>query len=117
MATQSMSALFLLDGLLCRLGRELFYGLSFGSAILGLLLPGTGRELLRLQIGGAFLGIGFGMLGIANRVRLAAVSEKLGAGPSRALPRYPALSGACSVSRPGASRASGFLFNTCSWGL
>lgn len=75
-----MSALFLLDGLLCRLGRELFYGLSFGSAILGLLFLGTGQELLHLQIGGAFLGIGLGMLGIANMVRLAAVSEKLGRG-------------------------------------
>jgi sulfonate transport system permease protein len=75
-----MSALFLLDGLLYRLGRELFYGLSFGSAVLGLLFLGAGRELLHLQIGGAFLGIGLGMLGIANMVRLAAVSEKLGRG-------------------------------------
>jgi sulfonate transport system permease protein len=75
-----MSALFLLNGLLSRIGQGPFYGLSFGSAILGLLCLGAGRELLHLRIGGAFLGVGLGMLGIVNVVRLAAVSEKLGRG-------------------------------------
>ncbi|WP_348759855.1 MFS transporter [Candidatus Methylocalor cossyra] len=75
-----MVALFLLDGLWAGLGRARFYGFSFSSAALGLLFLGTGWELSHLQLGGAFLGVGLGMLGIANMIRLAAVSEKLGRG-------------------------------------
>lgn len=75
-----MASLFLMNGLLPRLGRAGFYALAFGSALLGLLLLGLGMRLAHLQAGGALLGGGLGMLGIANMVRLAAASATLGRG-------------------------------------
>jgi len=75
-----MAALFLLNGLLARIGQERFYRLSFGVAVLGLGCLGMAQELAHLQLGGVLLGLGLGMLGIVNVVRLASVSETLGRG-------------------------------------
>lgn len=75
-----MAALFLLNGLLARIGQERFYRLSFGVAVLGLACLGMAQELIQLQLGGVLLGLGLGMLGIVNVVRLASVSETLGRG-------------------------------------
>jgi ABC-type nitrate/sulfonate/bicarbonate transport system permease component/Na+/melibiose symporter-like transporter len=75
-----MAALFLLGGWLERLGKELFYLLSFGTAIAALLMLGTASVTLQLWVGAALLGFGLGLISIANVVRQAAISTELGRG-------------------------------------
>jgi sulfonate transport system permease protein len=73
-----MAALFLLGGLFERLGKVLFYGLSFAAAWLGLLTLGTADSVFGLWVGAALLGFGLGLTSLANVVRLATVSAELG---------------------------------------
>jgi ABC-type nitrate/sulfonate/bicarbonate transport system permease component/predicted MFS family arabinose efflux permease len=83
LATQGVSyisALFLLGGWLERLGRELFYLLSFGTAILAFLMLGNASGSPQLWVGAILLGFGLGLIGIANVVRQAAISTELGRG-------------------------------------
>jgi ABC-type nitrate/sulfonate/bicarbonate transport system permease component/predicted MFS family arabinose efflux permease len=83
LATQGVSyiaALFLLGGWLERLGREVFYLLSFGTAILAFLTLGTATGSPQLWVGAILLGFGLGLVGIANVVRQAAISTELGRG-------------------------------------
>ncbi len=75
-----MASLFLLGGWLERLGKELFYLISFGTAILALLILGTASGSLQLWVGAILLGFGLGLISIANVVRQAAISTELGRG-------------------------------------
>lgn len=75
-----MASLFLLGGWLERLGREWFYLLSFGTAILALLMLGTASSQPQLWVGAILLGFGLGLISIANVVRQAAISTELGRG-------------------------------------
>ena len=75
-----MAALFLLGGWLERLGKGLFYLISFGTAILALLILGTAAGSLQLWVGAILLGFGLGLISIANVVRQAAISTELGRG-------------------------------------
>ena len=75
-----MASLFLLGGWLERLGREWFYLLSFGTAILALLMLGTASSQPQLWVGAVLLGFGLGLISIANVVRQAAISTELGRG-------------------------------------
>lgn len=75
-----MAALFLLGGWLERLGKELFYLLSFGTSILALLMLGTASGSPQLWVGAVLLGFGLGLINIANVVRQAAISLELGRG-------------------------------------
>ncbi|MBS1213288.1 MAG: hypothetical protein H6R26_1905 [Proteobacteria bacterium] len=83
MAVQGVTyigSLFLLGGLLEKIGKRLSYLLSFGSATLGLFLLGTASVSIQLWIGAILLGFGLGLISITNVVRLGVISAQLGRG-------------------------------------
>ncbi len=73
-------ALFALGGLVARLGHERVYLASFVLVPSALLLLGLSRDLALLRSGGLLLGLGLGLLQIANLTRIARIGARVGRG-------------------------------------
>jgi MFS family permease len=73
-------ALFSLGGLVGRVGHERVYLASFVLVPSALLVLGLSRDLLPLRAGGLLLGLGLGVLQIANLTRLARIGARAGRG-------------------------------------
>lgn len=73
-------ALFALGGLVGRVGHERVYLASFVLVPSALLLLGLSRDLMPLRAGGLLLGLGLGVLQIANLTRIARIGARAGPG-------------------------------------
>ncbi|WP_437716357.1 MFS transporter [Sorangium sp. So ce448] len=73
-------ALFALGGLVGRVGHERVYLASLVLVPSALLLLGLSRDLLLLRAGGLLLGLGLGILQIANLTRIARIGARAGRG-------------------------------------
>ncbi|WP_437977033.1 MFS transporter [Sorangium sp. So ce295] len=73
-------ALFALGGLVGRVGHERVYLASLVLVPSALLLLGLSRDLLPLRAGGLLLGLGLGILQIANLTRIARIGARAGRG-------------------------------------
>lgn len=73
-------ALFALGGLVGRVGHERVYLASFVLVPSALLLLGLSRDLMPLRAGGLLLGLGLGVLQIANLTRIARIGARAGRG-------------------------------------
>ncbi|WP_437533983.1 MFS transporter [Sorangium sp. So ce726] len=73
-------ALFALGGLVGRVGHERVYLASLVLVPSALLLLGLSRDLMPLRAGGLLLGLGLGVLQIANLTRIARIGARAGRG-------------------------------------
>ncbi|WP_438042339.1 MFS transporter [Sorangium sp. So ce128] len=73
-------ALFALGGLVGRVGHERVYLASLVLVPSALLLLGLSRDLMPLRAGGLLLGLGLGILQIANLTRIARIGARAGRG-------------------------------------
>lgn len=73
-------ALFSLGGLVGRVGHERVYLASLVLVPSALLLLGVSRDLMPLRAGGLLLGLGLGVLQIANLTRIARIGARAGRG-------------------------------------
>ncbi|WP_437572319.1 MFS transporter [Sorangium sp. So ce542] len=73
-------ALFSLGGLVGRVGHERIYLTSLVLVPIALLLLGLSGELNLLRAGGLILGLGLGLLQIANLTRIARIGARVGRG-------------------------------------
>lgn len=89
-----IAALLFLGGALETLGRHVYYRAAYAVAVLGLVLLGFAERLPALWIGAVLLGLGLGMVAVANVVRQAAVSDLLGRGNVAGAGNPPAALGA-----------------------
>lgn len=71
-------SVFTLDKLFLKAGQRRFYLLGIMLNVLGLLALGCARSAVLLWIGAVLLGVGLGMLNIANVSRLAEIDTKKG---------------------------------------
>ena len=87
-AAQGLSfvvALFALGGLTARLGFVRGALISAGITVLALLCLGFADRLWLMQLGGLLLGLGLGLLQVANLVRFARVGVRLGHGQAASM--------------------------------
>ncbi|WP_437735678.1 MFS transporter [Sorangium sp. So ce1335] len=75
-----IAALFALGGLVGRMGHERVYLASFVLVPSALLLLGLSRDLAPLRAGGLILGLGLGLVQIANLTRIARIGARVGRG-------------------------------------
>ncbi|WP_437782727.1 MFS transporter [Sorangium sp. So ce1097] len=73
-------ALFALGGLVARVGHERVYLASLFLVPGALVLLGFSRDLALLRVGGLILGLGLGLLQIANLTRIARIGARVGRG-------------------------------------
>lgn len=88
-------ALFVLGGVVQRLGHEYSYLISLLSAALALLALGLGRELPTLLLGGGILGLSLGTLQIINLTRYARLGARLGRGEVSGISSLAGPAGGC----------------------
>jgi MFS family permease len=89
-----IGALFFLGGALETLGQRAYYRTAYAVAVAGLVLLGFAQALPALWLGAILLGLGLGMVAVANVVRQAAVSHQLGRGNVAGAGNPPAALGA-----------------------
>jgi len=89
-----IGALLFLGGALDTLGQRRYYRSAYAIAVLGLLLLGFAGSLAGLWLGAVVLGLGLGMVAVANVVRQAAVAAQLGGGNVSGAGNPPAALGA-----------------------
>lgn len=89
-----IGALFFLGGALETLGQRTYYRTAYAVSVAGLLLLGFAGGLSGLWLGAVVLGLGLGMVAVANVVRQAAVSSQLGRGNVAGAGNPPAAIGA-----------------------
>lgn len=90
-----IAALFLLGGVVSRLGHERSYLISFLSAALALLALGLGQDLNTLLLGGGVLGLSLGTLQIINLTRYARLGARLGRGQVSGISSLAGPAGGC----------------------
>lgn len=89
-----IAALFYLGGALESLGPRRYYRIAYATSAAGLAILGIAQGIPALWLGAVLLGLGLGMVAVANVIRQAAVSGQLGRGNVAGAGNPPAAIGA-----------------------